>query len=208
MERKVLEKSVQTACIRRLKARGAYVYNAIGNAMAAKGTADLLCSIKGRFVAIEVKREHDGKYSITMPQRIRMREVIASGGLAFAVADPSEIDLIVDNLDTVLPCEDWDCRKPLATLYDTSMNGFCHECAMKHDDVPAGGVAKLIREHLADGDTMDVIIDSVFATYGAKITPGYVERLVAFDEDTTFKLPTRKVNGVAIDINPATGMEG
>lgn len=200
MERKVLEKSTQTACIKRLKARGAYVYNTIGTAMTAKGTADLLCSIKGRFVAIEVKREHDGKYSITMPQRIRMREVIASGGLAFAVADPSEIDLIVDNLDTVLPCEDWDCRRPLATLGDASMHGFCHECAAKHNDVPAGNVAKVIREGVARGDTVAEITDCLFRRHSTVVTEDYVARLIAFDEGTTFGVPSKKVNGVAIEI--------
>ena len=98
MESKPRESYVQYGIVNYLESKGCYVYRAMGNAMAAKGTPDLLCCINGKFVAMEVKREHNGDYGVTKPQEIRMRQIRKAGGFAYAVASVDDAAIIYRSL--------------------------------------------------------------------------------------------------------------
>ena len=89
------EKELQDAVIEHLERNGFYVYRAMGNAMAAKGTPDILCCIHGVFVGIELKLEHHGKYGLTKPQEVRLRQIQKAGGLGFCVTSIEEVEEIV-----------------------------------------------------------------------------------------------------------------
>lgn len=89
------EKELQDAIIEYLERNGFYVYRAMGNAMAAKGTPDILCCIHGVFVGIELKLEHHGKYGLTKPQEVRLRQIQKAGGLGFCVTSIEEVEEIV-----------------------------------------------------------------------------------------------------------------
>lgn len=96
---KILESKVQRDSIKWLRAQPeVYVYRAMGNAMAAKGTPDILCCIAGRFVAIEFKREHDGAYGVTEPQRIRLRQIERAGGYGFVLTSLLEVQYAYDKV--------------------------------------------------------------------------------------------------------------
>jgi len=63
-----------------LKSVGAYVFSPVQMGIGSR-TLDLLCCIKGRFVAIEVKRP--GVNEPTKIQALCIREIAQAGGIAF-----------------------------------------------------------------------------------------------------------------------------
>ena len=127
------EQAVQDAVEDYLRSKGCYFYRAMGNAMAAKGTPDLLCCIDGRFVAMELKREHNGAYGVTKPQEIRMRQIRKAGGLAYAVASVDDAAIIYRSLTegiTYVPRVCAQCFAPIppawwhATLCESCVEEF------------------------------------------------------------------------------------
>lgn len=88
---KQLESKVQKDCVDWLRSKKVYVYRAMGNAMAAKGTPDVLCCIAGQFVSIEFKREYDGAYGVTKPQEVRMRQIRKAGGITAVIASLDDV---------------------------------------------------------------------------------------------------------------------
>ena len=82
------ESSTQTAIIRYLRRVGAVVYNNHGSGYTGAGRPDLVACCRGRFIAIEVKREGE------QPTKIQLYEldmIRASGGLAFAAWSVADV---------------------------------------------------------------------------------------------------------------------
>jgi hypothetical protein len=75
----------------------AYVYNAVGNAVSAKGTSDLLVCYKGLFLALEVKRP-DGSYALQTDQAIRQRQVRKAHGIAEVVTSIKDVATLLRSL--------------------------------------------------------------------------------------------------------------
>jgi hypothetical protein len=65
------------------RAAGCYYVPVITGGMCAVGTPDALVCWRGRFIAIEYKAGDSGR--LTEPQRRRLREVRAAGGIALVV---------------------------------------------------------------------------------------------------------------------------
>lgn len=74
------ESSIQTAVIKFLKEIGAAVYNNHGNANTGSGRPDVFACVRGRFVAIETKREGEQP---TKLQRYELNKIQNSEGIAF-----------------------------------------------------------------------------------------------------------------------------
>lgn len=127
------EAKLQEDVIAWLKSNGCYVYRAMGNAMAAKGTPDILCCIDGTFVAFELKKEHNGAYGVTKSQEVRMRQIRKAGGLAYAVASVDEVErvhwCVVNDAPKPIPCA--QCNAPISLRW--WHNGLCEECYELYD---------------------------------------------------------------------------
>lgn len=67
-----------------------YALNVGGNASMAKGTPDIIGCVRGRWIALEVKRP-DGSYGLTIPQAIRIKQIRAAGGIAEVVTSVSDV---------------------------------------------------------------------------------------------------------------------
>jgi len=93
-----LESAIQTAIIGYLRGQGAYVYNAPGSASSAKGTPDILACVKGRFVALEIKKPDDS-YGETKPQAIRARQVRKAQGIAAVVTSIDDVAALLRSME-------------------------------------------------------------------------------------------------------------
>lgn len=195
MVEKRLEKSIQTECIARLQDRGCYVFRVVAGPMVATGTADILTCIRGWFVAIEFKREHHGSYGVTKPQLMRMSQVRRAGGLAFAVASVEEIDLIIDNLNSVVPCE--ICQGPVLSIAHQSMHGYCTECAQREGDLLSPVLVKEVTRLIDEDTPRDDIPGLVSESMGETITMDDVLRIEQFIGNTA---PSTYVNGKSITV--------
>lgn len=82
--------TVDTLSKHLVRAWGAYVLKLHGSA-AAIGRLDLVCCIRGRFVAIEVKAPGAAR-GVTPRQDAERRRIIARGGIAFAASTVSDVD--------------------------------------------------------------------------------------------------------------------
>lgn len=69
---------------------GAYVLKLHGSAMAI-GRLDLVCSVRGYFVAIEVKAPGAAR-GMTPRQAAERRRILARGGFAFSASTVSDVD--------------------------------------------------------------------------------------------------------------------
>ena len=74
------EKRVAIPCDEYLRSLGAYIFKPVQMGMGAS-TLDRLCCIRGRFVAIEYKRE--GVFDCTPRQMQVIKAISKAGGLAF-----------------------------------------------------------------------------------------------------------------------------
>lgn len=74
------EKRVAVPCDQYLLSLGAYIFKPVQMGLGAT-TLDRLCCIRGKFVAIEYKRE--GVYDCTPRQRQVIKAISAAGGIAF-----------------------------------------------------------------------------------------------------------------------------
>jgi len=74
-----------------------YVVNFVGSAVTAKGTPDILCCYKGKFIAFEVKRE-DSSYGTTATQKARLQRIKRAGGQGFVVKSLQDVVNIIERL--------------------------------------------------------------------------------------------------------------
>lgn len=75
------EQKVQKKITDYLDSLGAYYLKVHGSAYQPAGTPDLLCSVNGRFVGIEVKKPKGG--IVSELQKFKIKEIQNSGGIAF-----------------------------------------------------------------------------------------------------------------------------
>ena len=83
------EKKVQNLIKRYLDKLGAYHVKIHGSAYMPAGTADLLACVKGRFVAIEVKKPKGGVVSPL--QNLKIKQVINAGGISFVARSVEDV---------------------------------------------------------------------------------------------------------------------
>lgn len=67
-----------------------YEFNVGGGASTAKGTPDLLVCHRGRFVALEIKRDEE-TYGVTPTQAINMRRIRKAEGIAESVTSIADV---------------------------------------------------------------------------------------------------------------------
>nr|WP_026681362.1 VRR-NUC domain-containing protein [Priestia megaterium] len=82
------EKKVENQIKSYLDKIGAYHRKTHGSLFSKAGTPDILACIKGRFVAIEVKREEGGEVSPLQKANIKM--IQQAGGVAFVASSLKE----------------------------------------------------------------------------------------------------------------------
>lgn len=83
------EKKVENQIKRYLDSLGAYHVKIHGSAYTPAGTADLLACVKGRFVAIEVKKPKGGVVSEL--QKLKIKQVINAGGISFVARSVDDV---------------------------------------------------------------------------------------------------------------------
>ena len=83
------EKKVENQIKRYLDKLGAYHVKIHGSAYMPAGTADLLACVKGRFVAIEVKKPKGGVVSPL--QNLKIKQVINAGGISFVARSVEDV---------------------------------------------------------------------------------------------------------------------
>lgn len=98
------EKNFENRIKKYLEKKGCWFTKFFANAYTSSGIPDLLCSINGRFVGIEVKQEK-GKPSLL--QIVHLQRIKESGGIGILVYPSGYEDLkkLIDNL-----CENRDYR--------------------------------------------------------------------------------------------------
>jgi Holliday junction resolvase len=91
-----LESSVTQRIVKYLKAQGAWQIKSTGVSLV--GCPDIICCYQGRFVALEVKREKDGKYGATSKQLHEIDRIRRAGGIAEVVSSVDEVAVLIDAL--------------------------------------------------------------------------------------------------------------
>lgn len=79
-------------------ANGAYIEKIFGGGFQASGVPDLLACYKGRFVAIEVKTPN-GKGVASDIQKIKIRMIRGSGGIAFFADSLDDVENVIQQID-------------------------------------------------------------------------------------------------------------
>lgn len=92
-----LEAAVVRRIQRLLKARNAWIVKTTGVSLV--GCPDILACYKGRFIAIEVKRERNGAYGVTKKQRYELDAVTKTGGIAVVAYHETDVAEVLDNID-------------------------------------------------------------------------------------------------------------
>lgn len=91
------ESAVQKKIIDYLHSIGAWTVKTIQCNKA--GVPDILCCYKGRFVALEVKRDNYAKINETSElQQRTIKQIIAAGGVAGVVTCVTEVKELLDGL--------------------------------------------------------------------------------------------------------------
>lgn len=62
------------------------------------GCPDIICCYQGYFVAIEVKREHDGAYGVTRKQQHELSKIARAGGCSLVAASVDDVRLKLETL--------------------------------------------------------------------------------------------------------------
>lgn len=91
------EHDLQSKILKLIEYRGGYALNQPASAVLARGTSDVIACYRGRFLALEVKKDLNGTYGLTGAQKIRLKQVGTAGGVARSV----------DRLETVAAILDW-----------------------------------------------------------------------------------------------------
>lgn len=89
------ESAIQKKILDYLDAKGCYTVKIISANK--NGVADILCSYRGRFVALEVKTD---KGVVSEMQKFQISEVIKSGGHAAVVRSVVEVRQLIDELNS------------------------------------------------------------------------------------------------------------
>ena len=92
------EKNLENRIKKWLTEKGCYWVKYFGCAYTRSGVADLLCCIKGKFVALECKSSI-GKMSEL--QKHEAKKVIASGGLSYCV-NPKNWDEVKQDIEKIM----------------------------------------------------------------------------------------------------------
>lgn len=95
-----LESAVIATIKRKLVQRGAWLVKSTGVSLV--GCPDLLCCYKGRFVALEVKREGNGKYGATTKQLFELDRIRRAGGIAEVVWSFEQVEVLLNAIDEEL----------------------------------------------------------------------------------------------------------
>lgn len=80
-----------------LNKRGAWWIKTTGVKLV--GCPDILACYRGYFIAIEVKREHDGAYGVTKKQQYELSKIDHSGGGWVVAVEASEVEELLDTID-------------------------------------------------------------------------------------------------------------
>ena len=81
-----------------LKSKGAYCEKIFGGGFQASGIPDILCCYKGLFIAIEVKSP-TGKGRASDVQKLKIKAIRDSGGLAFITDNFEEVERVFNWID-------------------------------------------------------------------------------------------------------------
>lgn len=82
------ERTIQRACLKTLRAAGAYAVNIAGGPAIDTGTPDILACYRGRFVAVEVKRPGQVPTEI---QRFRLKQIAGAGGHCIVAINKADV---------------------------------------------------------------------------------------------------------------------
>lgn len=83
------EKKVETSIKQYLDKIGTYYVKIHGSEYVPAGTPDILCCVKGRFVAIEVKKPKGGRVSAL--QKLKLKLIEEAGGVSIVAKDVSDV---------------------------------------------------------------------------------------------------------------------
>lgn len=89
------EKQIENEIKGYLDELGAYHIKTLGGSVPA-GTPDILASVNGAFVAIEVKKEVGGVVSEL--QKFKLREIQSSGGIAIVARSVNEVEKAIKRI--------------------------------------------------------------------------------------------------------------
>jgi Holliday junction resolvase len=93
----MLEKEITAAILRHLKTvPDCFCWKEHGGMYGTAGIPDIICCIKGRFVAFEVKTETG---TLSKLQESTIRKIKAAKGEAFKVTSVKEVKEIIQNLN-------------------------------------------------------------------------------------------------------------
>jgi Holliday junction resolvase len=93
-----LEKQVLDAIRKYLRSKGAYVVKQHGSGMSEAGVPDLLCCYKGRFIGIEVKRNHV-QSRVSKIQEQHLLRIRAAGGIAIVARQVQDVREVLEAID-------------------------------------------------------------------------------------------------------------
>ncbi len=91
------EKQLENKMKGYLKSKNIYHFKVHGNGFMRAGIPDLICCVKGLFVAIEVKRP-DGKGKLSKLQEINIEQIQESGGIAIAFSSYEPFKILIDKI--------------------------------------------------------------------------------------------------------------
>ena len=91
------ESELQTDMIDYLESKGIYNININPGAFMRAGIPDLICCVRGLFVAIEFKRP-DGKGETSKLQEYNIEKIIESGGIAVVMENYIKFTKFIDRL--------------------------------------------------------------------------------------------------------------
>ena len=92
-----LESKVTKAIMAYLKGRGVWCFKVAGGPMQQRGVPDIICSVNGAFVALEVKRPEVGR--LTDLQALTIERIREAGGVAEVVTSVEEATVVIEEVD-------------------------------------------------------------------------------------------------------------
>lgn len=92
-----LETKVTKAIMAYLKKRGIWCFKVAGGPMQQRGVPDIICSVTGAFVALEVKRPGLGR--LTDLQALTIERIREAGGVAEVVTSVEEAAAVIEEVD-------------------------------------------------------------------------------------------------------------
>ena len=92
-----LESKVTKAIMAYLKGRGIWCFKVAGGPMQQRSVPDIICSVNGAFVALEVKRPGVGR--LTDLQELTIERIRESGGVAEVVTSVEEAAAVIEEVD-------------------------------------------------------------------------------------------------------------